>query len=518
VLDKILSARATPGRAPAVSYFMPLQSTSGIRVDEDAALSFAAVFAATKAISETVSVLPWRVYEERGDERILQSGTTLDRTLHRRPNADMTAFTWREYMVACALLWGNAYAEIERDNAGEVIGLHPIHPSAIKPKRTDSGALVYNVQSDGGSSTDVPAETMYHLRGPTRDGIVGRSVISLARDSWGYGIAADQFANAFLGNGGTPSLVIQQGEGAPEMSAEGAQNMLSSFDRRHKGTKNAGKTAYLESGFEIKTVGVPQKDAQFIEQRRHAVVDVARWFRIPPHKIQSMDNATFSNIESQAIEFVTDAIQPWVERMEQEADAKLLPMDTRLITKMNINGLLRGDSAARSEYYAKLWNIGVYSVNDVRRLEDENPVSGGDQRFVPVNMVSLDQAAQQGGTTNPGAAMRGVFEEAHQRMIDKEQRAVERAHEQGKDMQTWAAEFYGRHAQHMREALEPAAKALGDVCGVDPATVSIMLKRHIEGHVERSVTDVSEKRWEAWGDRPAKATDQLMARIVERRE
>lgn len=496
--------------SPSVSYFVPLRSTSGIHVDEDTALTFAAVFAATKAISETLAMLPWRVFAEDGERRTLQAGTNLDRVLHRRPNEDMTAFQFKEFQVACALLWGNGYAEIERSNAQEIIGLHPIHPNRVTPTRDDQDRLVYEVSDEMGGTTTIPARQMYHLRGPTRDGVVGRSVISLARESWGLGIASDQFASAFMGNGGTPSFVIRATEGAPEMNAEGAQNLLASFDRRHKGAKNAGKSAYLEKGFEIETVGVPQKDAQFIEQRKHSVVDVARWFRIPPHKIQSMEDATFSNIEQQAIEFVTDSIQPWAERMEQEADAKLVD-NPRWITKMNLNGLMRGDSAARSEFYRTMFNIGVFSPNDIRRLEDENPVPGGDIRLVPLNMVSLERAAQE-GSTDPAAAMREVLIEAHERMITKECRAVERASGKDKALDEWAAEFYDRHAAQMRDALLPGARALASIVGADEADRHV--DAHVEQHVEAARRDVVDERWAVWPDCVTPRADALIQRIV----
>lgn len=517
MLDKILGARQTPTDRPAQSWFLPMGSTAGIHMDEETALTYSAVFSAVKVISETVSILPWRVFmERRGDNgrviREIQPESRLDTILHRRPNPEMTAFQFREFLWSCALLWGNGYAEIERNVTGEVVNLWPIHPKRVEPERVD-GALVYRVRSDTGEQTDIPARQMFHLRGPTKDGITGRSMISLARESWGLGIAQEQFASGFFGNGGTPSMVIQQGESAPELGAEGAQNMLESFDRRHKGTKNAGKTAYLERGFEIKTVGVPQKDAQFIEGRKFQTSEVARWFRLPPHKIGDMEAATYSNIEQQAIDFVTDSIQPWIERGEQEANAKLVRQDNT-ITKMNVNGLLRGDSAARAEYYTKLRDLGVFSINEIRDLEDMNPIDNGDLRLVPLNMVSVDRAEQEGGTaqqSDPPAAIRGVLVDAHERMLAKEQRAAERAHSQGKDMTEWAQEFYSRHAQQMRDALMPGAEALGEVTG---AQVARHIDAHIEQRVESAKRDIVNGAFEHWEQQAGTLTDNLIERIV----
>lgn len=489
-------------------------SSSGVQMDEETALTYSAVFSAVKVISETVSILPWRVFRETEKRRDLQPESRLDTILHRRPNPEMTAFQFREFLWACALLWGNGYAEIERNRMGEVVNLWPIHPRSVEPERADDGSLVYRIRSDTGEATDIPARQMFHLRGPTKDGITGRSMISVARESWGLGIAQEQFASGFFGNGGTPSMVIQQGESAPDLSQEGATNMLESFDRRHKGTKNAGKTAYLERGFEIQTVGVPQKDAQFIEGRKFQTSEVARWFRLPPHKIGDMEAATYSNIEQQAIDFVVDSILPWTERGEQEANAKLVTQGG-FVTKMNVNGLLRGDSAARADFYTKMRDLGAMSINEIRSLEDMNPLDeNGDLRLVPLNMVSVDRAAQEGGTQqqgDPATAIRGVLVDAHERMLGKEQRAAERAHSHGKTFEDWAEDFYSRHAQQMRDALMPGAQALGETLGVS-------IEGHVQGHVKQRVEsakrDIAGGSFEHWEQQAGTLTDQLVERIV----
>lgn len=514
MLDWILGARQTETERTRGSFtFLPMKSTTGIDVTEQSALTYGAVFGAVKAISETVSMLPWREYIENGDRREIQAGSALDLILHRQPNPEMTAFSWREYMVQCALLWGNGYSEIERNRSGEVIGLWPIHPSRVTPKVDNQGVFYYEVSNERGGSADIMPANMYHVKGPTMDGRVGWSVIALARNSWGIGIASDQFAGSFLGNGGTPSLVIHQDETAPDLDEEGAKNMLDSFDRRHKGVRNVGKTAYLERGFRIEPVGIPQKDAQFIEQRKFSVVEVARWFRIPPHKIQSMDNATFSNIESQSIEYVTDAIQPWVERMEQEADMKLVLQPDRM-TKMNVNALLRADSAARSQFYREMWNIGVYSINDIRRMEDENPVQNGDLRFVQLNMTTLDRAANQ-GSTEPASAMRQVVVDAQERMDTKETRAAERAHSKSEDVAEWAGTFFAAHERQLAEAMGSAAAAIGQMYDVPDADVAKCVVRHAERCAQESLRGSIDAGWRPNSQRRA---DALIRDIVARQK
>lgn len=514
MLDKILSVSRTRPPTPAFAGLWRVKSTAGVNVDEDTAMSYAAVFASVKVISETAAMLPWRPYLQAGSRRELQAGSALDVLLHRKPNGEQTAFQWREFLVASALLHGNGYSEIESKANGEPLALHPIHPSRVEPSRTEVGALFYRVHNDNGTWVDIPARQMFHLRGPTKDGVVGWSVISLARESWGLGIAAEQFASGFFGNGAIPSLVIKQDEQAAELSKEGVANLLESFELRHRGSKGAGKPAFLETGYDIKPLGIPQKDAQFLETRRFSVSDVSRWFRVPPHKIGDLDKATFSNIESQERAFANDAIMPWVVRLEQEANAKLI-QDPRFVTKVEMRGLLRGDSASRADFYQKMRDLGALDINEIRELEDMNPLAGavGALRLVPSNMVSVERAAAGGGT-DPAAAMRGVVLEAHERMLTKEAHAVERARAGGKDMSGWGSEFYARHAEQMRDALTPGALALGATVGLAADLVAGVVTSHVALHCEASLV-LCVGQQEVAGNRRASAqTDRLIGLLI----
>lgn len=516
MLTNLFAARqTTPGKTYTPSVIYPRRSIAGIAVTEEQALSYSPVFSAVKVISETVGMLPWRVFRVEDEVRKLQSDSSLDRVLHRVPNTEMSAFNFREYLISCALLWGNGYAEIQRNGAGQVVGLWPIHPSQIEIKRDGLGHLLYKYSpEDGGESIGLSTRHMFHLRGPTTDGVCGRSIISLARESIGLGIASEQFGAAFFGNGGVPGLVITEtgDSGIEKLSQQAAQNLIRSFERRHRGSANAGRPHFLEKGFEVKPVGIPQKDAQFIESRKFQVTEVARWFRLPPHKIGDMEKATYSNIEQQAIDFVTDSIQPWTERLEQEADIKLHGHNN-VITKIDLKGLLRGDSAARGELYNKLWNMGVYSINDIRRLEDMNPVEGGDQRFVPLNMVSLEQANRAGRTDDPGM-VRGVLIDAHERMQTKELNALNRAIDSKKDIPEWSAGFYSRHRSHMVEALLPGARAAADICGLDDDCIVGLVESHVDRYVEASLVYVASEDWDSMKTRSPAAADKLLGRIA----
>lgn len=476
MLDKIFGIRQTEPSRPAQAFMLPAIGSSGIVITEDSALSFGAVFSAVKVISETVALLPWRHFREDGTSRVLLAGSALDNVLHKEPNDEMTPFSFREYLVASALLRGNGYAEIEFSRAGEPLALWPIHSTRVTPERDNSGKLVYVVRQEDGGETTIPKRQMFHLRGPTRDGIVGRSVLALARESFGLAIATEQFSSAFFGNGGTPGLVIQQAEGSPDLDKEGAENLINSFQRRHRGSKNAGKPALLERGFTIESVGISQKDAQFIESRKFNVSEIARWFRLPPHKIGDLEKSTFSNIESQERTFVMDAVLPWTTRLEQESNAKMAPDST--VTKMNIRSLSHGDSEARGKFYTQMRDLGALDINEIRAFEDMNPIGDdGDLRLVPMNMVSLETAAQ-GGSTDAAGAVRGVLIEAHARLAVKEGHAFKRAVDAGKALSVWAPEFYARHASQLGDALMPGAVAFAQLNGLDSELVAGIVETH----------------------------------------
>jgi len=316
----------------------------------------------------------------------------VDRLIHRRPNPEMSAFAFRETMMTWALTWGNGYAEIERDSANRPVALWPISPDRVEVKRDDNDRPVYEISNGRGDKTYLPADKMFHLHGLGFDGSVGYSVINLARRSIGLGMAAEQFGASFFQNGTVTNLKIEHPAALGEQAFKNLKDSLQSWLR---GPKNSFHPLIVEEGMKVTPLSMPMEDAQFLETRQFQTEEIARWFGLPPHKLQSLDKATFSNIEQQSIEVVTDALLPWAVRLEQEADYKLFSQRGNFYTKLNLNSLLRGDTAARATFYREMWNLGVFSVNEIRELEDMNPVANGDKRFVQLNMTTLDKAGEE---------------------------------------------------------------------------------------------------------------------------
>ena len=262
----------------------------------------------------------------------------------------------------------------------------------------------------------LPQRDMLHLRG-LGDGIVGYSVAQMAAESLGLSLAAQQFGAQFFGNGTHTGGIFTHPQ---TLSDTAQQHLRESLDRYRIGGDDAMKVLLLEEGMKYETATIPPEDAQFLETRQFQVVEVARWFRLPPHKIQELTHATFSNIEHQGLEYVVDTLQPWLVRWEQELKRKLFVDETDFFAEHQVLGLLRGDQQARSNYYRTLFYIGAVSPNDIRELENQNPIvdedgdldPSGNMYFCQNNLATLQTIAKQttvpprgGGFGSPPPAM-----------------------------------------------------------------------------------------------------------------
>lgn len=367
------------------------QTNAGVPVSESSSLKFSAVFRAVDLLAKHIAMLPLHVYERTGDRTKRRAVEhPLYRLLLLAPNSEMTPYNYKHVAMAHVLLWGNHYAEIEWNAAGYPVGLWPLRPDRMELRRTPGGDLVYRYELPGSDGkVELPAYRVLHVRGFTLDGLTGKSVIGYARETIGLGLAAEEFGARFFDNDARPGGVLQH----PNVLSEPAYERLQkSWESRHGGLSRSHRMAILEEGMSYTEIGIPPVDAQFLETRKFQVTDVARWFGVPPHKLMDLERSTFSNIEHQAIEYVQDSLQPWATNYEQAIDRQLL-LDTerpRLYCKFALDALLRGDSTARHSSYGSGLQNGYYSVNDVRKLEDLDPVDGGDQHFRPLNMAPLD--------------------------------------------------------------------------------------------------------------------------------
>ncbi len=401
VLRSIVSRLTAPQKPESPGWWR--KPSAGVYVDENVALTYAAVWICCRVIAEAIAAMPWHVMGRSGDKRTRIEGHPADWLIHIAPNSELSAYSFRETLLFWALTWGNGYAEIERDGSLRPIALWPIEPDRVRPQRDASGTLVYEVTNSTSGRAVIPARDVFHLRGPGWNGLQGYSPIDLARESIALGLATEKFGSAFFGNGAVPGGVIEAPE-TFELSVDAKRIMLEEFNAVHRGPANYGKVAYLDGGMTYKQISVPPEAAQFLETRQHQVLEICRWYKVPPHKVYELTRATYNNVEQQQIEFLTETLVPWIVRLEQEADAKLLgPYQRgRLYTKIKPEALLRGDLKSRYEAYAVGRQWGWLSINDVRALEDLDPIKkGGDEYLTPLNMreAGSDPAPQSAGQT-----------------------------------------------------------------------------------------------------------------------
>ena len=397
IISKLFEQRMHPAQSIDWGKYYGLRgaTTAGPAVDHHNSLEQSVVYACQRALAEDASKLPLITYRrlQRGKERA--TDFTLYGLLHDLPNPEMTAMELRETAMGHLALWGNAYLEIEYSGGGAVRGLWPLRPDRMKVTRQNR-RLVYVYELPDGGRVELPAMRVMHVRGLGFDGVMGYDPVSLARNSIGLALGTEEFGARFFGNGAQTGTVYTH-PGA--LSDEAYKRLARSIEKRHQGLENAHRIMILEEGMKAEQVGIPPDNAQFLETRKFQVTEIARWFRMPLHKIGYLENATFGNIEHQAIEYVSDTLQPWLVRWEQAISRCLLTEAERrqYFVEHLLDSLLKGDTPSRYQAYAVARQNGWMSANDIRERENMNPVNGGDVYLVPLNMIPADQVGQMAG-------------------------------------------------------------------------------------------------------------------------
>src|SRR5579864_1083583 len=381
------------------------RTDSGIRVSEMTALQTDAVLACVRIICNTVSTLPLHILElQIKDAREAhRKATNHDQywMLRLRPNPEMTSHTLRMVAMCHALLWGNAYMEIQRNAAASPIALWPRNPARTRPVRLTKGftiegtyypmgTLVYHtseVMGDEVSAIDdsenrsgaeriVLAEDMLHIPGLTLDGRLGQSTVYLSRQIIGLALASEKSAAKFFGNGSVPRGVL-------ELPSTLTGPALETFKRSWQeayGGENQSKTAVLEKGVKFSPIGTDPEKAQLTQTREFQRKVIASIFNVPVHMIGE-GSSSKSTVEQTSIEFLNMTIGPWLNAFEQEFKVKLFPISSTrqapFYAKFDTRWLRYPDADSRSKFYAAGKQWGYLSTNDIREMEDLNPVEDG---------------------------------------------------------------------------------------------------------------------------------------------
>ena len=366
------------------------------------------MYACVRVIAETIASLPLHVYEttETGSRKAPEH--PLYRLLHDEPNAEMTSFVWRETMLSHLLLWGNAYCQIIRTGRNKIDSIYPLIPDQMEVDRDSRGSLTYTYTTSEGKTYTLKPEDVLHIPGLGFDGVVGYSPIALEKSAIGLGIAAEEYGSKFFSNGARPSGILVHPNTVKDPSA-----LRASWNAAFTGSANAGKVAVLEENMHFEPLTMPNNEAQFLETRKFQVNEICRIFRVPPHMIGDLDRATFSNIEHQSISFAVHTIRPWLVRIEQAMNRALFADSEkgRFYVQFNLDGLMRGDYKSRMEGYAIARQNGWMSANDIRELENLNPLSDEDGgnvylvngNMIPVNVCGLTQVVKAVTAVDPAA-------------------------------------------------------------------------------------------------------------------
>jgi HK97 family phage portal protein len=454
-----------------------LRSTrTGISVNETTAQNHAAVYNAVYLISTQFACLPCWLYERlepTGKKRVYNE---LTRLLHDEPNRLMTQQVMAETMAAHMLLWGNAYAEIERNRAGDAIALWLLTPDRVSPKFIGD-ELWYEVKAPNGdgSSAFIPAENMLHVPYLGFNGIEGQGVISKARESIGLGLAAGEFIGNFFGNGAQMGGVVEDPNNV--VKPEQVENITKLLKERHTGLSNAWRTAFLPHGLKWVNIPFSAKDAEFLALRQYQDIEICRWFNIPPTKLKDMSRATYSNNEQENIAFGKDTLRPIVNRFKQEFKRKLLkPADRdRFDIDYIFADLERADSTTRWATYAIGLQYGVWSPDDVRDKENEppRPDGKGGEYIIAQNIVGKKQPQTESDDEldepeDTAEQARGIA--AAQSLIDAEIerfRKIEADRLPRLDTDDKRHDFYAEFTDKLRAALTPACTILATLTQSD---------------------------------------------------
>lgn len=371
------------------------KSASGRSVTPTTAMQSTAVFACVRVLAETVASLPLHVYRrlpQGGKEKATEH--YLYPILHDQPNPEMTSLELRETLMGHLCLWGNAYCEIARDAGGRVRELWPLRPDKMTVKR-EEGELRYYYQLPDGTTAALRQQQVLHIRGLGGDGVVGYSPIRLAREAIGLALATEEFGARFFGDGAHPGGIVEY---PGKLSDQAYQRYKESVQEAYGGLGKAHRLMVLEEGLKYTQVGIPPEDAQFLQTRRYQLEEIARIYRVPPHMVGDLERSTYSNIEHQSIEFVVHTIRPYLVRWEQAIKRDLIPPAERQehFAEFLVDGLLRGDIKSRYEAYAVGRQNGWLSADDIRELENMNPLPDGQGKvyLVPLNMIPASSAGE----------------------------------------------------------------------------------------------------------------------------
>lgn len=462
------------------------QTTAGVPVSEDIALTYSAVFACTRVLAGTGSSLPLPMFKrvDLSSQGLAGEGKERERNhwlakLLNRPSPELDGVSLRALLWNWSVSRGNADCEKVEGLGGGVAALLPIPPWHSNWERNpNSGQLELKVAYPDRPVKWLRKDQVFHLRSIiTDDGWIGKGIVQHARECVGFGIATEKYGANFFGGGAVPRVAISHP--GPPLKDDQKKAWFGEWDSIYGGP-DARKVALLAGDAKVNSLNISAEDSQFLETRKHNVEEICRWYGIPPHLIQRMDQVTYNNVEMLGIDFVRFTLTPWLTIWEQAISTQLLNEQeaATYFAEHNVNGLMRGDSAARSTYYRTMTGSALMTRNEARGLENLPPVPGGDTFLCQGATVPLDEDGKpesefagnvgiaepppaEEKPDNTKAAARIMLRDALTRMQGVEFQAATRASKKPGEFLSWLESFYTKHQSTTAEAIYAPLLAVG---------------------------------------------------------
>jgi HK97 family phage portal protein len=454
-------------------------TASGVKLNAEKALTYSPIWRGVNLISGDVAKLPCEVFAREGEGKRRAMEHPAYRLLRRKPNREMKSFDFKKLIIAQAVLHGNGMAYIDRLGSGRPTQLIPLRPSSCNAVRVN-GQLWY-VINVAGENRKIEPENVFHVKGLSIDGLMGYSLVDKARESLGLGMAARDYGSRFFKNNARPSAVLQHPKSLTEAAAK---RLRESWNEIHAGLNNSHKIAILEEGMTLNPFSINARDSQLLETRQFEVREVANWLGIPPHKLGDSSRTAYNSLEQENQSYLDEALDPWLVAFEEEAFEKLLTeeekaKDTHTV-EFKRQALLRADTAARGEFYAKAtgglpWMTG----NEVRGRENLNPIDGFDTIRLPTN-----NWGEQGNTAQAKDAARAVMADAVRRMAKRLAVHARKASKKPDDLVAFLSRgIKVDHRDTIVDALTAPSLVVSNVLGITTTpdvAASVVLTRSVE--------------------------------------